>query len=533
MKIDLFFEKFAGTSLTYDDVIFFPSYVDFPVDDVKLSSQLTREIRLNIPVVSSPMDTVTEADLAIALALQGGLGIIHYNMTPEQQLHQIQKVKRFKNGSIFDPITLPPTALISDVINIRRQQGYSIIPITQDGKRHGKLVGMITKYDYSAFSDDSNNQRVSQRMVPLEQLTIATIEELSCQGVFDLNKANDRLLDSHAAALPIVDTNGCLCYLITRSDLEKHQNYPNAAVDNSKSLLVGAAVETWRGKAEERIELIHKYVDVIVFDTAQGFSKYEIDLIRWTKSHYPNLQVIGGNVVTAEGCEALIQAGADALRIGMGSGSICTTQEVSGIGRGQASAVYECAKVCRKAGIPILADGGISKSSDIVKALGLGANVVMLGSLLACTSEAPGQTQIKDGVRLKEYRGMGSLKAMERGSATRYGTQNSLIRVPEGVTGLVPSRGSVSEWIPCLMQAVRQGLHKLGDSSVDALHARVEQNQLKLERRSEGAKREGSVHSLYEVGTETVSAYRSGISEKAITAQCRTTETNKEFALIN
>jgi IMP dehydrogenase len=267
-------------------------------------------------------------------------------------------------------------------------------------------------------------------------------------------------------------------------------------------------VETWAVKAEERIDLLKNIADVIVFDTSQGFTRYEIDLIRWTKKKYPHLQVIGGNVVTKEACEALIDAGADAIRVGMGSGSICTTQEVGGIGRGQATAVFECARACSKAGIPVIADGGITKSSDIVKALALGASTVMLGSLLACTDEAPGFSQIKDGIRLKEYRGMGSLKAMEKGSSIRYGTENSAIRVPEGVSGMVPSRGSISEWIPCLMQGVNQGLHKLGYSNIPDFHDSIRKNSVELERRSEGAKREAQVHSLFEVATEKVPSNR-------------------------
>lgn len=500
MQIEPFFEHFAAESLTYDDLICLPDYVDFALEEVELLTWLTRGIRLKIPVVSAPMDTVTEAELAIALALQGGIGLIHYNMSPERQLQEVRKVKRFKSGAVFEPIALPPTAKIRQALAIRRQYGYSILPITHDGSSHGKLLGMLTKYDYSAFSESDLDRTVHERMVPIEQLAVGSAQELSLQGSVDVSRANERLLDSHAAALPVVDREGHLCYLFTRSDLEKHQNYPNASVDASKSLLVGAAVETWAEKAQDRIERIGEDVDVIVFDTAQGFCSFELDLIRWTKRRFPELQVIAGNVVTPQACTALIDAGADAIRVGMGSGSICTTQEVGGVGRGQATAVYTCGRVCRAAQIPLIADGGITKSSDIVKALSLGASCVMMGSMLACTTEAPGQTQIKDGIRLKEYRGMGSLKAMEEGSSVRYGAQHTSVRVPEGVSGFVPSRGSVSEWVFCLMQAVKQGMHKLGSCSLVHLHDKVARNQILLERRSEGAKREGSVHSLFEIG---------------------------------
>jgi IMP dehydrogenase len=503
MKIQDFFKRFEGTSFTYDDLIFLPSYVDFGIDKIDLKTNLTDSLKLKIPVVSSPMDTVTESDLAVALALQGGLGIIHYNMTPEEQLQQILKVKRFQNGFIPDPIALPPTATIRDVVNIRREQGYSIIPITADGSSHGHLLGMITKYDYSTFCNEELNKTVLERMIPITKLTVATYDELVSDGAFNLNLANKRLLESHSAALPIIDKNGNMHYLITRSDLDKHQNYPNASLDSSCCLLVGAAIETWPAKAYERIETIQAHTDIIVFDTSQGYTSYEIELIKWTKKQYPHLQIIGGNVITAEACKALIDAGADTIRVGMGSGSICTTQEVGGIGRGQATAIYECAQECHKYGKSCIADGGIKTSSDIVKALCLGADTVMLGSLLACTSEAPGKTHIKDGVRIKEYRGMGSLKAMQMGSSVRYGTQNSTIKIPEGVSGKVSLRGSVPEWIPCLMQAVKQGFHKLGHTHICDIHEKIDQNAIQLEWRTPEAKKEGQVHSLYEVSSES------------------------------
>ena len=508
VRIVDFFDTFCGHSLSYDDLIFLPGYVDFPIGEVDLSTRLTRSITLNAPIVSSPMDTVTEAGLATAIALQGGIGIIHYNLSPEEQQQQVRRVKRFKNGFVTDPIALPPTSTVRDVAEIRERYGYSTVPITDDGTSHGRLLGIVSKTDYSACYEEYLDKSVLERMVHVENLTIATIDDVSRDGVLDLRLANERLLDSHSAALPIVDEQDKLCYLVTRSDLEKNKNFPHAATDASNCLLVGAAVETVAEKAEERLALLEKYVDVVVFDTSQGYTHYEMDLIRHVKRSYPHLQVIGGNVVTADACEALIAAGADGIRIGMGSGSICTTQEVGGIGRGQATAVYECGKVCREAGVPLVADGGVRSSSDIIKALCLGANSVMLGSLLASTTEAPGRSQIKNGVMLKEYRGMGSLKAMAHGSAVRYGTESSVLRVPEGVSGMVPSRGSVHDWVPCLMQGVRQGIHKMGHRSLRDLEDKRQANLLELERRSESAKREGGVHSLYEVGAETLQSVR-------------------------
>lgn len=499
MRIESFFSKFEGESLTYSDLILFPDYVDFAMESIDLSTKLTRDVRLAIPLISSPMDTVTEAPLAIALALQGGIGFIHYNMPPEQQLEQVQKVKLFKNGFVTHPITLPPIATLRDVERIRYELGYSTIPITDDGSSHGVLLGMISKYDYSTFYPEALAKNVTERMVPREQLIVGCYEELTIDGGFDLKLANERLLDSHCGAMPIVDNGGRLRYLLTRSDLEKHCNFPSASVDEQKCLLVGAAIETWPAKAHERIEVLEGAVDVLVFDTSQGFTQYEIDLIQWTKKRYPHLQVIGGNVVTPKGCKALIEAGADAIRVGMGCGSICTTQSIAGVGRGQASAVYECAKMCREMGVPLIADGGVTGSSEITKALTLGASTVMLGSLLAGTKESPGKVHMRDGMMLKDYRGMGSLEAMERGSSYRYGTQSIALRVAEGVSGLVPSRGSIHEWIPVLLQGVRQGFHKLGHASIIQLHEKLIQNEIELERRSEGSKREGDVHNIFQL----------------------------------
>ena len=504
MEIGAFFKQFSGHSLTYEDLIFLPGLIDFPLEKVRTSTWLTRTLRLKCPVVSSPMDTVTEADLAIALALQGGIGLVHYNMSPKEQQQQVEKVKRFKNGVVFDPMTLGPQAHIQDVLRIRQEFGYSIVPITEKGHPHDRLLGMVTKYDYSPFTAEDLAEEVKSRMIPLEKLSVATYEELASEGSVDLALANQRLLDTHSAALPIVDKEGNLRCLITRSDLDKHQNFPDASVDSNGALLVGAAVETWQEKAEERLYLLHNLIDVVVFDTSQGHSKYEIELIQWVKQTYPHLQIIAGNVVTKEAAEALINAGADAIRVGMGSGSICTTQEVGGIGRGQASAVYHCGEVCRHAGIPLIADGGISKSADIVKAFCLGASTVMLGSLLACTDEAPGQSQIKDGIRFKKYRGMGSLAAMAEGGAARYGIRQEL-RMPEGVEGMVPSKGRIAEWVPTLMQGVRQGLHKLGHPSLQELQKRINSGGVFVERRSEGAKAEGRIHDLYEVSAQRVS----------------------------
>lgn len=496
MHIHDFFTKFDGESLTYSDLILLPQFVDFPLEEVSLQGRLTKEISLHFPVVSSPMDTVTEAEMAIAMALEGGMGILHFNMPPEMQREQARKVKLYKNGFVSDPVALAPQAKLSEAVSIRREQGFSTIPITEDGTSHGKLLGMLSKYDYSSFRKEVLEDVVTTRMTPFEKLAVASFEELTNRGNFDLAEANRRLLESHSGALPIVDEKGRLHYLVTRSDLEKHQNFPKSSKGSKKGLLVGAAIETYPDKAKARIEMLEDLVDVILFDTSQGYTPFELELITWTKKNYPHLQVIGGSAVTREACLALCDAGADALRVGMGCGSICTTQSVGGVGRGQGTAVYQCAQAAKEYGVPIIADGGITSSSDIVKALCLGAQTVMMGSLLAGTTESPGKTQVKNGMLFKEYRGMGSLDAMEMGGKYRYGMDQSEVRVAEGVTGGVPSRGSIHSWLPILMQGVRQGLHKLGYRNLDVLTTCIRDNKVYLEKRSEGSKVEGGVHSL-------------------------------------
>ncbi|MBB65226.1 MAG: IMP dehydrogenase [Waddliaceae bacterium] len=497
MNICDFFAKFDGESLTYDDLILMPGFIDFGLADIQTRTQVSREIYSNIPLLSSPMDTVTEADMAIALGLQGGIGFLHYNLSPEQQLEQIRKVKRYKSGFVSEPITLSPEESIGQGLRIKEEMGISTVPVTETGKVGSKLVGMITKYHYSACFGDYLEQKIGDLMTPIEQCKVVTLDDITENGEPRLAKANEYLLESKGAALPIVDQNGCLQTLITRSDLEKHENYPQASTDiKTKSILVGAAVETWADRAHRRLDAIGDQVDLIVFDTAQGFTSLEIALIRETKERFPHLQIIAGNVVTPEGCRALIEAGADGIRVGMGSGSICTTQEVSGIGRGQATAVYRCAEEARKYGVPVIADGGIRNTGDIVKALAMGASTIMLGSLLACTDEAPGETIIKDGMKLKQYEGMGSLSAMDRGGAFRYGTQISKLRSAEGVEGKVAYKGSVATWIPSLIQGMKQGLHKIGARDIQSLHRLIDSNALHLERRTDASRAEGKVHDL-------------------------------------
>ncbi len=500
MKLAALFEKFAGMGMTYDDLLFLPSYADFAPDEVDLGCQLTRKLRLEIPIVSSPMDTVTNARLAIALALQGGLGILHYNYRSiEDQIEEIRKVKRFKNGLVSHPVTLSPDDFIDEAVKIRHERGYSLIPITEDGSSVGKLVGLLTQNDYSrAFHRGS---KVFERMVPVEKLKIFTRSELidPSSHDIDMDRANQLLLESHRPVLLLTDDDGHLEYLVTRSDLEKRETFPRAATDpRTQSLLVGAAVETYPETARERLDaLVKAGVDLVVFDTSQGYSKFEIDLVRHAKRTYPDLQVIAGNVVTAAGVRALCEAGADGIRVGMGSGSICTTQDVGCVGRAQGAAVYHCAREARRHGVPILADGGVSRTGHIVCALGLGASCVMMGSMLACTEEAPGEVEYDGGVRMKSYRGMGSMDAMKAGSAVRYSLQKQIVRVPEGVSGRVMVRGPISQWVPYLMAGVRQGLQKLGAQSISGYHTLVEKGEIGVEMKTAAARQEGTVHDVY------------------------------------
>ena len=474
-----------GVGLSYDDYVLLPGFIGFHASQVSLETQLTRRLRLKRPIVSAPMDTVTEDDMAIALALQGGIGIIHYNNTPEEQAAMVRRVKRFENGFITDPVVLSPRHTIADVDQIKRTQGFSGIPITEDGTLGSRLVGIVTNRDVDFDKD---------RTRPLSAVMITDLVTAP-KGV-TLSEANRILRESKKGKLPVVDGEFRLVALVSRNDLVKNKEFPEAAKDPRKQLLAGAAVST-REEERERIDrVVAAGADVLVVDAAQGYSSFEIDTVRYVKERYPHVDVIAGNVVSLPQCAALIQAGADGLRIGMGPGSICITQNVMAVGRAQASAVYRCARFAREQGVPVLADGGIRGIGHIAKALAIGASAVMAGSLLAGTAESPGEYFYENGVRVKRYRGMASLEAMSAGGGKRYLVEADSVQVPQGVSGTVVDKGSLQDYVPYLAKGISQGFQDMGVRSIPELHEALYSGQLRFERRTPAAQEEGSVHSL-------------------------------------
>ncbi|OHD71251.1 MAG: IMP dehydrogenase [Spirochaetes bacterium RBG_16_49_21] len=472
--------------LTYNDFIILPGYIDFSPDDVNLESNLTRNIRIKSPLVSSPMDTVTESNMAIGLALLGGIGIIHYNNTIEEQVNEVRKVKRFENGFITDPIVLSPGNTIADIDAIKEKYGFSGIPITENGRLNSLLLGIVTNRDIDFETE--RTKKLSEVM---------TTDLLTAKKGISLQQANQILRNSKKGKLPIVDGEGRLVALMSRNDLLKNREYPSASKDRHKQLMAGAAVST-RDESRERLAaLVEAGVDVVVIDSAQGNSVYQIEMIKYTKKTYPDLSVIAGNIVTENQCELLIKAGADGLRIGMGPGSICTTQTTMSVGRAQATAVYKTARFSRKHGVPVIADGGISTIGHIAKALALGASTVMMGSMFAGTHEAPGEYFYENGVRLKKYRGMASQEALEAGGTKRYFAEDTKIKVVQGVSGSVVDKGSLFDYVPYLLQGLRHSFQDIGTREMKILHDKLHSGELRFELRSPSAQMEGGVHDMY------------------------------------
>jgi IMP dehydrogenase len=483
-KAEEIFTKKNG--FAYDDFIILPGYINFAPDDVILESNLTRNIRIKNPLVSSPMDTVTESKMAIGLALMGGIGIIHYNNAIEEQAGEIRKVKRFENGFINDPIVLSPGNTLADIDAIKTKYGFSGIPVTENGRLNSLLLGIVTNRDIDFETDRS--KKLSDVM---------TTDLVTAKKGISLNQANQILKNSKKGKLPIVDDNGKLIALMSRKDLLKNREYPLASKDPRKQLMVGAAISTREESRERLAALVEAGVDIVVIDAAQGNSVYQADMIKFIKKKYPGIEVVGGNVVTEEQCESIIKAGADALRIGMGPGSICTTQMTMAVGRAQATAVYRTAQFARKHSIPVIADGGISTIGHIAKALSLGASAVMMGSMFAGTNEAPGEYFYENGVRLKKYRGMASQEALEAGGAKRYFAEDTKIKVVQGVSGAVLDKGSLFEFVPYLIQGLKHSFQDMGTKDMTTLHENLYSGKLRFELRSPSAQMEGGIHDMY------------------------------------
>ncbi|KAG0092026.1 inosine-5'-monophosphate dehydrogenase [Podila epicladia] len=434
--------------LTYNDFLILPGFIDFQAHAVQLESKITKRITLKTPFISSPMDTVTETDMAIAMALLGGLGIIHHNCTPEQQAEMVRKVKKFENGFITDPICLTENHTVADVLAIKDKFGFCGIPITENGKLGSKLVGIVTARDIQFVNDDS----LTLKSCMTTDLVIAK------EGV-TLQEANQILCESKKGKLPVVNAKGELCSLLARSDLLKNQNYPLASKSTkSKQLLCGAAIGTRPDDRDRLALLVAAGLDVVVLDSSQGNSSFQIDMIKWIKATFPDLEVIAGNVVVWEQAARLIAAGADGLRVGMGSGSICITQEVMACGRPQGTAVYKVAQFAAKYGVCVIADA---------------------------------------------YRGMGSLDAMEKagdggnGSTKRYYSESDSVKVAQGVSGSVVDKGSIKKFVPYLYTGLQHSLQDIGVDSIEAMKNGMRVGTVRFERRTAAAQAEGGVHSLH------------------------------------
>jgi IMP dehydrogenase len=458
-------DPFQNEAYTFDDVLLLPGYSEVLPQEVTLRTRLVRDVGLNIPLISAAMDTVTEGKLAIALAREGGIGVIHRNMSIEQQAAEIDRVKRSESGMISNPITLHPHNTLAEAEALMARYHISGIPITAAGGED-RLVGILTNRDIRFVQDF--DQPIADYM---------THDKLVTAPLGTSLEAAQKILQTHRIEkLPLVDEQGRLKGLITVKDISKKRNFPKAAVDNRGRLRVAAAIGVGSDYRERLAALVEAGVDVVVVDTAHGHSHKVLEAIAWVRSTYPDTPVIGGNVATAEGAKALIAAGAEAVKVGVGAGSICTTRIIAGIGVPQLTAIVECVKAARKHDTPIIADGGLRYSGDAMKALAAGAACVMLGSVLAGVDESPGEIILYEGRSYKDYRGMGSLGAMSRFSRDRYGagqTSDSGKTVPEGIEGRVPYKGKLSDFVYQFVGGIRSGMGYVGANSLSELQEKA------------------------------------------------------------
>ena len=448
--------KFVAEGLTYDDVLLLPNYSEVLPREVSTQSYITKKIKINVPIVSAAMDTVTESALAIAIAQNGGIGMLHKNMSIERQADEVRKVKRSESGMIQDPVTLGETATLADALKIMKEYKIGGIPIIA---KDNKLLGILTNRDIRFQKD-----------IKLKVTSVMTSTNLvTAPKGTDLKKAEQILQKHKIEKLPVVDAKGKLTGLITYKDIQKFKNFPNACKDEHGRLRVGAAVGVTADTMDRVKALVNAGVDVIAIDTAHGHSKGVITMLKTVKKAYPNLQVIAGNIATAAAAKALAKAGADAVKVGIGPGSICTTRIIAGVGVPQLYAVYECAKALRGTGIPVIADGGIKHTGDIAKAIAAGASCIMAGSLFAGVEESPGETIIYEGRKFKSYRGMGSIEAMESGSKDRYfqDVEDDIKKlVPEGIVGRVPYKGTLAEVIYQYIGGLKAGMGYCGAATI-------------------------------------------------------------------
>ena len=450
--------KFGKEGLTFDDVLLIPGESNVQPKDVDVSTYLTKKIKLNTPLMTAAMDTVTETRMAIAIAREGGIGIIHKNMTIEQQADAVDRVKRSENGVIVNPFSLTPNHYVYDANKLMAKYKISGVPICEDGR----LVGIITNRDLRFMDESDYSQKIANVMTNQNLITAPVgTTLLEAQQILKKHKIEK---------LPLVDANGMLSGLITIKDIEKSVQYPNSARDDNGRLLCGAAICGTADVLDRVEELVKVGVDVLVLDSAHGHNNNIINSVSRVKKAFPDVQLVAGNIATAEAAKALIDAGADCVKVGIGPGSICTTRIVAGIGVPQITSIYDAACEASKHNIPVIADGGVKYSGDIVKALAAGGSVVMIGSLVAGCEESPGESEIYQGRQFKVYRGMGSLGAMGRGSADRYFQSGNKKLVPEGVEGRVPYKGPLSDTIYQLMGGLRAGMGYTGCANIQELH---------------------------------------------------------------